>query len=453
MYRPAKGVRRPNQTHAQPVDQSPTEHVTHHANNVTHHANNVLPDYILGQEVGRGAYGIVHQAKHASSGLMVAIKAIRGLDNPSICRRTLREIKLLRHFKHGNIVSMREILKPRSMLAFSTVYVVMEWMDLSLHDLLSRRGRHAIPLDDSHHTYFTYQILRGLKAIHAAGVMHRDLKPANILITTSNCDLKICDFGLARGDHKDDSKSKKLTEYVTTRWYRAPEVLMMNAYSTALDMWAVGCILAEILSRKPLFPGKEDLHQLQLILATLGSEDLGITELSVGAKAYLDTLPRSDKVPWSLIFPDASGDAVSLLDQLLVFDPKRRATAAQALAHPYVSMWSTPEDEDEKNADKEDETNGDAKESPPDIVDEKELDHCDVGQLKCKYVPAMMAEESVAKRHDRQAVRGSHAVRSGLPPLSRRRPHQPVHALSSPSARRARAGDAPVTGTGADDPS
>lgn len=126
-------------------------------------------------------------------------------------------------------------------------------------------------LSNQHVCYFTYQILRGLKYIHSANVLHRDLKPSNLLLN-SNCDLKICDFGLARVSDPTEVQEGQLTEYVATRWYRAPEI-MLNArgYSKAIDVWSVGCILAEMLTNQPLFPGQHYLEQLNLIFNFLGS--------------------------------------------------------------------------------------------------------------------------------------------------------------------------------------
>jgi serine/threonine protein kinase len=148
---------------------------------------------------------------------------------------------------------------------FHTLYIVTQLYECDLERIISSPQR----LTDQHCQYFVYQLLRGLKFIHSANVLHRDLKPSNLLVN-SNCDLCICDFGLARG--VGDESTGKLTEYVVTRWYRAPELLCeADTYGTAVDVWSVGCIFAEILGRKPLFRGSSTSDQLRLVIEKLGS--------------------------------------------------------------------------------------------------------------------------------------------------------------------------------------
>lgn len=140
------------------------------------------------------------------------------------------------------------MLKPPARTGFNDIYIVTNLMETDLHRVIYSRQE----LTDEHIQYFLYQILRGMLYIHSANVIHRDLKPNNILLN-KNCDLKICDFGLARGF---DNENEFKTEYVVTRWYRAPEVILnASEYTKALDIWSIGCIFAELLGRTPLFPG------------------------------------------------------------------------------------------------------------------------------------------------------------------------------------------------------
>ena len=208
--------------------------------------------------IGKGAYGVVCSAKNLETTEKIAIKKIgNAFENAVDAKRTLREIKLLRHLNHENIIAIKDILKPPSREDFSDVYIVYELMDTDLHQII----RSSQPLSDDHCQYFVYQLLRGLKYIHSANVLHRDKKPSNLRLH-AKCDLKICDFGLAR----TTSEREYMTEYVVTRWYRAPELLLSCAeYTAAIDVWSVGCIFAELLGRKPLFPGKDYVHQLDLI--------------------------------------------------------------------------------------------------------------------------------------------------------------------------------------------
>jgi len=200
------------------------------------------------------------------------------------------------------------------------------------------------PLTDEHIQYFVYQILRGLKCIHSAHVIHRDLKPGNLLVN-SNCDLKICDFGLGRSA----IVLPELTEYVTTRWYRAPEVLLCSdTYSYAIDVWAAGCILYEMLTRRPLFPGKEYLNQLNLILDRLGTPtDEEIQNIRNNkARDYITNLQKRPRIPFVQTLPqDINPLAIDLLEKMLVFDTSSRITVNDALRHPYLSRLHDAEDE------------------------------------------------------------------------------------------------------------
>ena len=197
----------------------------------------------------------------------MAIKKISNAFEDAIdCKRMLREMRLLQHFKHENVLCLKDIMMPNGgrIQDWKDVYLVTELLDTDLHYIIHSKQS----LSDDHIQYFVYQILRGLKAVHSAKVLHRDLKPGNLLVN-KNCDLKICDFGLARGV---DSGSQALTEYVVTRWYRAPELLVENeTYGPEIDIWSVGCILAEFLGRKAIFPGRDYLQQLRLIVECLGA--------------------------------------------------------------------------------------------------------------------------------------------------------------------------------------
>ncbi|TRM62283.1 kinase-like domain-containing protein [Schizophyllum amplum] len=295
--------------------------------------------------IGEGAYGVVCSALHMPSQRKVAIKRITPFDHSMFCLRTLREIKLLRHFNHENIIAILDILRPPNLQDFQEVYLVQELMETDLHRVIRTQE-----LSDDHCQYFIYQTLRALKALHSADVLHRDLKPSNLLLN-ANCDLKLCDFGLARSARPPpnvEDSSTFMTEYVATRWYRAPEVMLtFKEYTRAIDMWSVGCVLAEMLSGKPLFPGRDYHHQLSIILDILGTPSLddfyAIT--SQRSREYIRALPFRKKKNFRHLFPNASPMAVDLVEQLLTFSPKRRIDVEQALKHPYLAPYHDPQDE------------------------------------------------------------------------------------------------------------
>eukprot|EP00252_Welwitschia_mirabilis_P015123 TRINITY_DN3328_c0_g1_i1.p1 TRINITY_DN3328_c0_g1~~TRINITY_DN3328_c0_g1_i1.p1 ORF type:complete len:369 (+),score=36.87 TRINITY_DN3328_c0_g1_i1:639-1745(+) len=289
--------------------------------------------YVPIKPIGKGAYGIVCSAKNIETNEKVAIKKIaNAFENQTDAMRTLREIKLLRQLRHDNIIALRDIMTPISRSSFNDVYLVYDLMDTDLHQII----KSSQLLTDDHCQYFIYQLLRGLKYLHSANVLHRDLKPSNLLLN-ANCDLKICDFGLARTNCE---KGQFMTEYVVTRWYRAPELLLScEEYGTSIDVWSVGCIFAELLGRKPLFPGKDYINQLKLIISVLGSPDEHDLEFihSQKARTYIRSLPNIPQASLQRLYPGANPVAIDLLDKMLIFDPRKRITVLEALEHPYFS--------------------------------------------------------------------------------------------------------------------
>ncbi|KAJ8042961.1 Mitogen-activated protein kinase 1 [Holothuria leucospilota] len=302
----------------------------------------VGPKYTGLAYIGEGAYGMVCSATNNHTGEKVAIKKISPFEHQTYCQRTLREIKILTRFKHENIINIQDIIHAANVDEMRDVYIVQSLMETDLYKLLKTQK-----LSNDHICYFLYQILRGLKYIHSANVLHRDLKPSNLLLNTT-CDLKICDFGLARIADPNHDHTGFLTEYVATRWYRAPEIMLNSkGYSKAIDIWSVGCILAEMLSNRPIFPGKHYLDQLNHILGILGSptqEDLECI-MNDKARSYLKSLAHKPKVPWARMFPKADEKSLHILGQMLTFNPHQRITVEEALADPYLDQYYDPADE------------------------------------------------------------------------------------------------------------
>jgi len=185
------------------------------------------------------------------------------------------------------------------------------------------------------------KVVSALYFIHSANVIHRDLKPSNLVLNTS-CELKICDFGLARAR----TDAGEMTQYVVTRWYRAPELLIgCEEYTSAIDVWSTGCILAELLLGKPLFEGRDYMHQLRLIIGTLGTpsgEDLRFIK-DPKILEYIRRLPPTKGIKFSSLLPQANPLAVEVLECMLVFHPSRRCTMADAMAHPYFAAYHKKE--------------------------------------------------------------------------------------------------------------
>ncbi|KAG5189101.1 mitogen-activated protein kinase, partial [Tribonema minus] len=291
--------------------------------------------YVNLKVIGDGSYGVVYSAYDTKKKTRVAIKKVTDIFRDlEVAKRVLREMKLLRHFNlHENVVTVLDVTtEPRAAAAtFRDVYLVTALMESTLHDVIAS----SQPLSDKHHQYFLYQLLRGLKYIHSANVVHRDLKPSNLLVN-ANCDLAICDFGLARG--MDLAGGHPLTGYVVTRWYRAPELLSAAPhYGKEVDMWSVGCIFAEMLGRAPCFQGTSPL---KCILSKLGAppdEDLGFMRCSPARDIVL-ALVRAQRAlpPAPRLSCHLPSDAVDLLHRMLQFNPARRISVCDALEHPYL---------------------------------------------------------------------------------------------------------------------
>jgi mitogen-activated protein kinase 1/3 len=296
--------------------------------------------YSLIKFIGNGAYGAVFSAydnRTNSPRKKVAIKLItNAFTSPLDSRRLFREIKCQAHFSnHINITPLLDIVKPINFDAFRHIYLVTELFESDLHHVIRSKQEFNV----NHISYFLYQLLCGLQYIHKGQVLHRDLKPSNILVN-SDCSLKICDFGLARESDMSYTNAH-YTEYVVTRYYRAPEVLLSSGkYDEKVDIWSLGCILSELLLRKVLFPGDNYLHQLQLILSILGKPSLEDCYFikSKAALNFLEKLPATPPVSFLELFPTfANSNIISLLERMLVFNPAKRASIEECLAHPFLS--------------------------------------------------------------------------------------------------------------------
>lgn len=294
--------------------------------------------YQMLSPIGVGAYGQVVSANDEVTGTKVAIKKLaRPFQTAIHAKRTYRELRMLKHMNHENVINLLDCFTPSLTLEdFSDVYMVTPLMGADLNNIFKTQR-----LSDDHVQFLVYQILRGLKYIHSAGIIHRDLKPSNIAVN-EDCELKILDFGLAR--HAED----EMTGYVATRWYRAPEIMLnWMKYNNNVDIWSVGCIMAEMISGKPLFPGTDHIDQLTRILQLVGSpsENLFDKISSDDAKKFIKSMPIMQKRDFKQVFHMANPEAIDLLERMMDLDTEHRITATEALAHPYLKQYADPQDE------------------------------------------------------------------------------------------------------------
>ena len=316
----------------------------------------VLRRYEAVQKLGKGAYGIVWKATDRKTDKTVALKKIfDAFQNATDAQRTFREVNFLFQMGgHENIVSLLSVLRADN---DRDLYLIFEYMETDLHATIR-----ANILEEIHKQYIMYQAFKALMYMHSAKLVHRDMKPANLLLN-SDCLMKVADFGLARSllysdVEPEDPKRDVLTDYVATRWYRAPEILLSSStYGIEVDLWSLGCIFAEMIGGKPAFCGASTLNQIEKIVEHPGfpeeytDPDAERILDSSFARKMLDSLNLPDNFPrvpksidqqkeaWRRMYPQAGEDAIDLLASLLQIDPRKRLKATEGLTHPFCVQF------------------------------------------------------------------------------------------------------------------
>ena len=303
--------------------------------------------FTLQKKVGQGAYGVVFKAIDKKTKELVALKKLFGAFQDDVdSQRTFREVMLLQELNgHDNIIRLLNVIKAENDL---DLYLVFDYMEADLFNVIR-----ANILQDIHKKFIIYQTLKALKFIHSADIIHRDLKPSNIFIN-SDCHVKLGDFGLARTLDNNPKLDGVVTDYVATRWYRAPEmILAAQKYAKPIDMWSIGCILYELLVGTPLLPGKSTKDMIRMMFGVTGFPDRKeYNEVKKECRIqieYDDLLQEKIKKKKNIL-QMVSGYthddvAIDLLLKCLQFNPKKRLTAEEALEHPYVADFHNPEEE------------------------------------------------------------------------------------------------------------
>lgn len=285
-----------------------------------------MEKFIKLEKVGEGTYGIVYKAKDRATGDLLALKVIRlEAEDEGIPSTAIREIALLKQLRHDKIVRLYDVIHTEKKLT-----LVFEFLDQDLKKYQDAVGK---GLDLHIIKSFLHQLLQGINYCHVNRVLHRDLKPQNLLINLKTRELKLADFGLARAF---GIPVRSYTHEVVTLWYRAPDVLMGNRnYSTPIDMWAVGCIFAEMATGRPLFPGQSEKDQLNKIFRIFGTPNPESWPAMVQLPEYQDNFQQHQAKNLNNLIPQLDAKGLDLLKRLLAYDPDARISAADALSHPF----------------------------------------------------------------------------------------------------------------------
>lgn len=284
------------------------------------------------EQLGEGAFAVVIKAKDLNTGSLVAIKKLKKKYQTWQECVDLREVKSLNVLKkNDNIIKLKEMIRVED-----TLYLVFEYMEKNLLELIiSKQSR---KFNEGQIRGIMWQTLQGLAYMHKYGFFHRDLKPENLLVCGET--VKIADFGLAR----EIRSLPPYTDYVSTRYYRAPECILKSTnYNSPIDIWALGCIMIEMYNQKPIFIGNSEKEVLFRMCSVLGTPNNTTWPEGIQSAKKIDLkFPTSPGMPLTQIIPDASKDALDFLTAMMKWDPNKRATASDLLQHPFFTKYPTP---------------------------------------------------------------------------------------------------------------
>ncbi|KAK9469599.1 kinase-like domain-containing protein [Lipomyces arxii] len=295
--------------------------------------SNVLTDICRLEKLGEGTYATVFKGRNRATGELVALKEINLDSEEGTPSTAIREISLMKELAHENVVSLYDVIHTENKLN-----LVFEFMDRDLKKYMDSRGDHGA-LDPATIKSFMYQLLRGIAFCHDNRVLHRDLKPQNLLINNKG-QLKLADFGLARAF---GIPVNTFSNEVVTLWYRAPDVLLgSRTYSTSIDIWSAGCIMAEMYTGRPLFPGTTNEDQLQKIFRLMGTPNERTWPNISTLPNYRVNFPVYAPQDLHAILPKVDMLGLELLVSMLQLQPDNRVSAHNALKSPWFAEYNTP---------------------------------------------------------------------------------------------------------------
>ena len=297
-----------------------------------------MKKYQILKVIGDGTYGKVYAGINKETNEKVAIKILKNKMSSWEECILQNEVRFLGKLNNENIVKLLEVNREQN----NDVSYIFELCDCNLFEFIEKHRKQKMFISEAKVRNIVYQITSGIKYLHSKNIMHRDLKPENILMILNNNLVKIADFGTAK--EIPEFKDNALTDYVCTRWYRAPEcALKSNNYNEKIDVWAIGCIMAELYTLKPIFPGIDEFDQLNKILKITGTPEYGDWPEGISlSQKHNIRLPQFNKGNLKEVVFNANDDAIDFLERIFELNPEKRPSASELLKHPYFTEIQRP---------------------------------------------------------------------------------------------------------------